>query len=58
MSGDQSIKLKIEALTKELKIQGREEDFTSILEKELKNAARTHSFYGSTGNLVKSLQLA
>jgi hypothetical protein len=58
MSSEQSIKMKIEELTSELKIEAHEEDFTLILEKELKKAGRTHSFYGSTGNLVKSLQLA
>jgi hypothetical protein len=57
MSGDQSIKLKIEALTKELKIQGREEDFTLILEKELKKAGRTHSFYRVVGVIILAFSI-
>lgn len=57
MSSEQSIKMKIEELTSELKIEAHEEDFTLILEKELKKAGRTHSFYKVFGGIILAFSI-
>jgi hypothetical protein len=57
MSGEQSIKLKIEELTTKLKIEASEEDFTMILAKELRKAGRTHSFYRVVGMIILAFSI-
>jgi hypothetical protein len=57
MYDEQSIKLKIEELASELKIEASEEDFTVILEKELKKAGRMHSFYRVIGVIILAFSI-
>lgn len=57
MSDKQSIKLKIAELASELKIEAGEEDFAWILEKELKKAGRTHSFYRVIGVIILAFSI-
>jgi hypothetical protein len=57
MSDKQSIKLKIAELASELKIEALEEDFTLILEKELKKTGRTHSFYRVVGVIILAFSI-